>query len=76
MAEDIKTLTKSWSNELLIYINGKPVKIRDPDPTVPLLTYLRNNAHLTGAKLVCGEGACGACTVMVSRYDAVRKRIT
>ena len=38
-----------------------------------LLSYLRDELGLTGAKLTCGEGGCGACTVMVSRWDAELK---
>jgi aerobic-type carbon monoxide dehydrogenase small subunit (CoxS/CutS family) len=30
-----------------------------------LLTTIRERLHLTGAKLVCGRGECGACTVLV-----------
>jgi aerobic-type carbon monoxide dehydrogenase small subunit (CoxS/CutS family) len=40
---------------------------------VLLLQYLRSSG-LTGAKLACGEGACGSCTVLVSRYGVHRIR--
>lgn len=39
------------------------------DPETTLLTYLRDTLRLCGTKLGCGEGGCGACTVMVSRVD-------
>lgn len=35
------------------------------DPRTPLIDVLRGPLHLTGAKSVCGEGFCGACTVMI-----------
>jgi nicotinate dehydrogenase subunit A len=34
-------------------------------PARPLLGVLRNELHLTGAKYGCGEGQCGACTVLL-----------
>jgi xanthine dehydrogenase/oxidase len=60
--------TKPPRSELCLFINGKETIIKSPDPTKTLLEHLREN-HLTGTKLTCGEGGCGACTVMVSSFD-------
>ena len=35
-----------------------------------LLATLRDRLHLTGTKLVCGRGECGACTVLLGERDA------
>uniref|UniRef100_A0A3P8YGP2 Aldehyde oxidase 6 n=1 Tax=Esox lucius TaxID=8010 RepID=A0A3P8YGP2_ESOLU len=40
-----------------------------------LLSYLRDRLRLTGTKYGCGGGGCGACTVMVSRYQPGTKTI-
>ncbi|KAJ2379874.1 hypothetical protein GGI05_006496, partial [Coemansia sp. RSA 2603] len=63
------------SSQILFYLNGSRVVIKKPDLDQTLLQYLRTTAGLTGTKLGCGEGGCGACTVMVSRYDTVEQRI-
>lgn len=51
-------------------VNDRPVQFRLPDDT-PLLWALRDAANLTGAKYGCGNGDCGACTVIVDG-EAVR----
>ena len=45
-------------------INGKSVTLQ-PDPGRILLWVLRTDLELTGTKYGCGEGECGACTVLV-----------
>lgn len=45
-------------------INGKKMAL-DVDSNASLLTVLRNDLDLTGSKYGCGEGQCGACTVLI-----------
>ena len=47
-----------------IRINGSDVDAPD-DARVSLLDLLRERLHLTGTKVGCNQGACGACTVLV-----------
>jgi carbon-monoxide dehydrogenase small subunit len=45
-------------------VNGRSVQV-DVAPSETLLTLLREELGLTGAKDGCGEGECGACTVLL-----------
>jgi len=45
-------------------VNGKPCTV-DVDPQTSLLSVLREQLDLTGSKYGCGEGQCGACTVLI-----------
>ena len=45
-------------------INGRPVPVDAPGDET-LLSVLRNRLNLTGTKYGCGEGECGACTVLL-----------
>ena len=47
-----------------IDVNGIRHRV-DASPETSLLTILRDELDLTGAKYGCGEGQCGACTVLV-----------
>ena len=47
-----------------LIVNGASYDISPPDHET-LLTTLRERLHLTGTKLVCGRGECGACTVLL-----------
>ncbi len=55
-------------------INGKKMPV-DVDGAVSLLGVLRNDLGLTGSKYGCGEGQCGACTVLIDGV-ATRSCIT
>jgi aerobic-type carbon monoxide dehydrogenase small subunit (CoxS/CutS family) len=50
---------------ITLTVNGRPQTVTT-DPQRLLLDVLREDLKLTGTKYGCGEGQCGACTVLVS----------
>ena len=50
---------------MILHINGVDHEVT-VDPGVALLTVIRDYIGLTGSKYGCGEGACGACTVLIN----------
>lgn len=55
-------------NSISFYLNGVKKEVKGQDIFLPLSSYLRYKSYLTGTKVVCAEGDCGACTVMLARW--------
>lgn len=57
-------------------LDGEVKTVRDIDPTMTILNYVRQELRRTGTKEGCAEGDCGACTVVVAALygDGVRYR--
>ena len=51
-------------SSVALTVNGKPQQL-DASPDETLLSVLRNRLDMTGTKYGCGEGQCGACTVLI-----------
>ena len=50
--------------KLTFVLNGKN-KVVETEPDRRLVDLLRKDLHMTGTKEGCGEGECGACTVLI-----------
>ncbi|KAM7256568.1 hypothetical protein ACFE04_012309 [Oxalis oulophora] len=59
-------------NSLLFAVNGLRFQVSTShvDPTTTLLEFLRSQTSFKSVKLGCGEGGCGACVVLLSKYDS------
>ena len=50
--------------EFVLNVNGAHLRVNAP-PEETLLSVLRDRLNLTGTKYGCGEGQCGACTILL-----------
>ncbi|KAI3955448.1 hypothetical protein MKW98_018549 [Papaver atlanticum] len=63
-------------NKLVFAINGERFQISDiNDHSTTILEFIRTQTRFTGTKLSCGEGGCGACVVLLSKYDPVHEKV-
>ncbi|XP_077247687.1 putative aldehyde oxidase 4 [Tasmannia lanceolata] len=61
--------------KLLFAVNGERYELYSVDPSITLLEFLRSETQYKGVKLGCGEGGCGACVVLLSKYDPINDQI-
>lgn len=50
-----------------LHVNGSKLRVA-AEPERTLLSVLRDDLELTGTKYGCGEGQCGACTVLIDGF--------
>ena len=57
-------------NQIKFRVNSKEVLVGEEESLdMRLSTFLRDVLHLTGTKVSCGQGGCGACIVSVAIRD-------
>ncbi|XVE59723.1 hypothetical protein DITRI_Ditri05aG0069300 [Diplodiscus trichospermus] len=69
------TKTQQTDQSLVFAVNGESFELFEVDPSTTLLEFLRSQTSFKSVKLGCGEGGCGACVVLLSKYDPVLDRV-
>jgi len=62
--EEVETESKN-KEPLTLRVNGKKVSV-SVEPETTLVELLRNKLKLTGTKVICNQGECGGCTVLMN----------
>ena len=62
--EEVETESKN-KESLTLRVNGKKVSV-SVEPETTLVELLRNKLKLTGTKVICNQGECGGCTVLIN----------
>jgi aerobic-type carbon monoxide dehydrogenase small subunit (CoxS/CutS family) len=65
----IESSIDNLKSSISMTVNGARRSVETP-PEESLLSVLRNRLQLTGTKYGCGEGQCGACTVLIDGRPA------
>ncbi|KAF4949628.1 hypothetical protein FSARC_13421 [Fusarium sarcochroum] len=70
--ESLASLIKTTytTSDINFFVNGRRVTVKNPNPDWVLLDWIRAQDSLKGTKLGCGEGGCGACTVVLQTAEA------
>ncbi|CAN6291585.1 unnamed protein product [Urochloa humidicola] len=61
---------------VVLAVNGRRYEAAGVEPSMTLLEFLRTQTPVRGPKLGCGEGGCGACVVLISKYDPATDEVT
>ncbi|KAL6639541.1 hypothetical protein ACP70R_023271 [Stipagrostis hirtigluma subsp. patula] len=63
---------------LVFALNGRRYEVAggEVDPSMPLLEFIRTRTPFKGPKLGCGEGGCGACVVLIAKYNPATEEVT
>ncbi|KAK1281653.1 Indole-3-acetaldehyde oxidase [Acorus calamus] len=67
---------EEMKRRLIFAVNGERFELQSiDDPSKTLLEFLRSETPYKGPKLGCGEGGCGACVVLLARYDPATDQV-
>ncbi|KAJ1293275.1 hypothetical protein BS78_01G055100 [Paspalum vaginatum] len=71
-----KAAAAAESSAVVLAVNRQRYEVAGVDPSTTLLEFLRTQTPVRGPKLGCGEGGCGACVVLISKYDPATDEVT